>query len=401
MKYLYSLFLCGLLITGVTSAQEISEENTLDTNTSAENLTQEFVPIESSIADVYYQARVTKVEKIETELLGQPQISQTLTMEILNQDKKGETVIIVNGGGVDLQESQLYTEGDVLIIVETKVGEEIKYYIQDRYRLPGLAIMVASFVILSIIFGGKRGIGALIGLIVSVGVLVWYLMPALLAGQNPVFATFIASIGIMSLTLFISHGFRLRTMISFVSMLITFGISYGLSVIFVYVAQMFGVGSEDTFYLAYITDANIDLRGILLAGIMIGMLGVLDDVTMGQASSIDEIKRANPTARFKELYKAGMSVGKDHIASLVNTLALAYVGASLPLFLLLYVNSSKVPIWVTINSEFIAQELIRSITGSMAIVLAVPITSIIAAKVFEKYIHKDTDRGHSHHHHHH
>lgn len=165
---------------------------------------------------------------------------------------------------------------------------------------------------------------------------------------------------------------------------------------------MFGVGNEDTFYLASISSVDIDLRGILLAGVIIGMLGVLDDVTVAQAATIDEIKRANPKTQFKQLYKAGMSVGRDHIASLVNTLALAYVGSSLPLFLLLYINSANIPIWVTLNSEFIAQELIRTMAGSIAIVLAVPITSLIAAKVFDNYIHKPRDKhdiahhGHSH-----
>ena len=166
---------------------------------------------------------------------------------------------------------------------------------------------------------------------------------------------------------------------------------------------MFGVGSEDTFYLASIANTDLDLRGILLAGVIIGMLGVLDDVAVSQAATIDEIKRANPSTKFKKLYRAGMSVGRDHIASLVNTLALAYVGSSLPLFLLLYINSANVPIWVTLNSEFIAQELVRTLSGSIAIILAVPITSLIAAKVFDNYIHKPrvkTDTTHHHGHSH-
>jgi uncharacterized membrane protein len=180
---------------------------------------------------------------------------------------------------------------------------------------------------------------------------------------------------------------------------LTLILAYGISAIFVYLAQMFGVGSEDTFYLASVVNSDLDLRGILLAGVIVGMLGVLDDVTVAQAATIDEIKRANPKTKFKQLYSAGMSVGRDHIASLVNTLALAYVGSSLPLFLLLYINSSNIPIWVTLNSEFIGQELIRTLSGSIAIILAVPITSLIAAKVFDKYVHKPRSQTeHTHHH---
>jgi uncharacterized membrane protein len=259
------------------------------------------------------------------------------------------------------------------------------------------------FLVLTVIFTGKQGIGSMIGLIASVAVLVGYLVPALLGGQNPVLVTFIASFTIITLTIFIAHGFRVRTFIAFFSMNLTLILAYGISTIFVYFSQMFGVGSEDTFYLASIVNADLNLRGILLAGVIVGMLGVLDDVTVAQAATIDEIKRANPKIKFKQLYRAGMSVGRDHIASLVNTLALAYVGSSLPLFLLLYINSSNVPIWITLNSEFIGQELVRTLSGSIAIILAVPITSFIAAKVFDKYIHKPKEKieriyhhGHSH-----
>lgn len=343
---------------------------------------------EYSTPDSFYRARVEGIETNTSQVLGQEQKTQILTLRILNKEKKDEIIVVDNGGGVDLQESQIYKEGDVLVVVKTLVGENEEYYVQDRYRLPGLIGMVVFFLVLAIIFARKQGLGSIIGLIASVGVLVGYLVPALLAGQNPIMVTFISVFSIIVLTLFISHGFRLRTMIAFVSMNITLAVAYALSTLFVYWAQMFGVGSEETFYLASVIDGDINLRGILLAGIMIGMLGVLDDVTVAQAGTIDEIKRANSKATFKQLYQAGMSVGRDHIASLVNTLALAYVGSSLPFFLLIYMNSANVPLWVTLNSEFIAQELVRTVAGSIAIVLAVPITSLIAAKVFSTYKHK-------------
>lgn len=371
----------------VMTEPTISESN----NTASEDLGSPEA-ISYNEPDSFYRAEVQGVESKETEILGRKVTSQNLTMKILDKDKKGEIIVVDNGGGADLQESQIYKKGDILIIVKTKVGEDDQYYVQDRYRLPGLFGMIAVFLVLTIIFARKQGMGSIIGLIASVGILIGYLVPALLGGQNPVLVTFIASIAIITLTLFISHGFRVRTFIAFVAMNITLGLAYGISVLFVYMAHMFGVGNEDTFYLASISTVDLDLRGILLAGVIIGMLGVLDDVTVAQAATIDEIKRANPKTRFKQLYTAGMSVGRDHIASLVNTLALAYVGSSLPLFLLLYINSANIPIWVTLNSEFIAQELIRTMAGSIAIVLAVPITSLIAAKVFDNYIHKPRDK---------
>jgi uncharacterized membrane protein len=374
--------------------QEILDETPIDNDNRKGGQSDQYTE-----PDGFYRAEVQAVETEEGELLGRKLITQNLTLKILDKDKNGEIIVVENGGGTDLQESQIYKKGDVLVVVRTMVGDNEQYYIQDRYRLPGLLGMLVFFLILTVIFAGRQGIGSMIGLIASVAVLVGYLVPSLLGGQNPVLVTFIASFTIITLTIFVSHGFRTRTFIAFVSMNLTLILAYGISAIFVYLAQMFGVGSEDTFYLASVVNADLDLRGILLAGVIVGMLGVLDDVTVAQAATIDEIKRANPKTKFKQLYSAGMSVGRDHIASLVNTLALAYVGSSLPLFLLLYINSSNIPIWVTLNSEFIGQELIRTLSGSIAIILAVPITSLIAAKVFDKYVHKPRSQTeHTHHH---
>lgn len=409
-KLFYTLSILFLTILPInTFAQEtedVMNESTDTIEIDSESISNENNTFEESQyiePDTFYRAEVQAVEKSESELLGRKLITQNLTLKILDKDKKGKIIVVENGGGTDLQESQIYKEGDVLVVVQTMVGDKDQYYIQDRYRLPGLLGMGLFFVGLALIFAGKQGIGSMLGLIASVGVLLGYLVPSLLGGQNPVLVTFIASFTIITLTIFVSHGFRVRTFISFFSMNITLILAYIISAIFVYLAQMFGVGSEDTFYLASITNVDLDLRGILLAGVIVGMLGVLDDVTVAQAATIDEIKRANPKTKFKQLYRAGMSVGRDHIASLVNTLALAYVGSSLPLFLLLYINSSNVPIWVTLNSEFIGQELIRTLSGSIAIILAVPITSWIAAKVFDKYINKPRTKtetaphhGHSH-----
>jgi len=405
-KLLYTLIILFLTIIPINSfAQESDDFMNDDTEVmeiDGESISSEnnkFEENQYTEPDAFYRAEVQAVESSEGELLGRKLITQKLTLKILDKDKKGEIIVVENGGGTDLQESQIYKKGDVLVVVKTKVADKEQYYIQDRYRLPGLLGMVIFFLILTIIFAGKQGIGSMLGLIASVGVLVGYLVPSLLGGQNPVLVTFIASFTIITLTIFVSHGFRVRTFIAFASMNITLILAYIISAIFVYLAHMFGVGSEDTFYLASITNVDLDLRGILLAGVIVGMLGVLDDVTVAQAATIDEIKRANPSTKFKQLYQAGMSVGRDHIASLVNTLALAYVGSSLPLFLLLYINSSNVPIWVTLNSEFIGQELVRTLSGSIAIILAVPITSLIAAKVFDNYIHKPRAKTEPIHHH--
>jgi uncharacterized membrane protein len=146
-----------------------------------------------------------------------------------------------------------------------------------------------------------------------------------------------------------------------------------------------GIATEEG-YILKLNVGNINLRGLLLAGIIIGMLGVLDDVTIGQATTVEEIKDANQSLGFKELYQRGTAVGKEHIASLVNTLVLAYTGVALPLVLLLTLQSQNnvVPLWLAVNGEPIAQEIVRTLVGSLALVFAVPITTFLAAYYYGK-----------------
>ncbi|MEK9181053.1 MAG: YibE/F family protein, partial [Patescibacteria group bacterium] len=128
---------------------------------------------------------------------------------------------------------------------------------------------------------------------------------------------------------------------------------------------------------------NLDLRGLLLAGIIVGALGVLDDTTTVQAATVEELKQANPAFTFADLYRGGLSVGREHITSLVNTLVLAYLGSQLLIFILFYAGPNQ-PLWVTLNSEFIGEEIIRTLVGSATIILAVPITTLLAAWYFSR-----------------
>lgn len=331
----------------------------------------------------YQRARIEEVDTRTTEVLGQEVISQIIVVTVLSGPRQGERVTINNGGGVNQNQGQIYAKGDIVVVAENTFDNNGELYIHDVYRLPGIGWMLGIFLVLTIFFARWQGIGGLTGLMLSIGILFWYVVPQLVAGQNPTMVTLIGTMMIVSVTLFISHGFRLRTVIALISTLVTLMLAYALSIFFVNITSMFGSGSEEVFFLQFAvqsaSEVTLDIRGLLLGGILIGMLGVLDDVTVGQAAAMDEIHQANPKMGFRRLYKSGMSVGRDHIASMVNSLALAYVGASLPLFLLLYVNTLGIPLWVTINSEFISQEIVRTVAGSSAILLAVPITSVFAA----------------------
>jgi len=176
------------------------------------------------------------------------------------------------------------------------------------------------------------------------------------------------------------------------STIITLGISVGISQIFIKASHLFGRGSEEAYFLQFGQFGSIDLRGLLLAGIIIGTLGLLDDITTAQTAVVGELRLANKQLSNKEIYSRALVVGKEHISSLVNTLVLAYAGTSLPLFILFTV-SDNVPLWAKLNSELISEEIIRTLIGSMALILAVPISTFLATYLLKK---EKLEKGGSH-----
>lgn len=258
------------------------------------------------------------------------------------------------------------------------------YYITDRFRLPVLLFMVLLFVAVAVIFGRMRGLTSIIGLGVSIGVLGWYVVPQILNGADPLTVCLVGATTIAIVSLYLAHGFNKRTTIAVLGTLISLALSVALAVIFVSASRLIGLATEESFALETSRNIVLNLRGILLGSIIIGALGVLDDVTIGQSATISELKQANPDFDFGELYRRGMSVGREHIASLINTLFLAYAGVALPLILYLVAFQNGVPLWLSVNGEPIAEEIVRTMVGSIGIVLAVPITTLIAAYYYGK-----------------
>jgi uncharacterized membrane protein len=269
--------------------------------------------------------------------------------------------------------------GDYVVVAKTQDLCQTTYYVTDRYRLPPLAIVAVLFFAMIVLLSRFKGLSSIIGLGITVAVLVKFIVPRILAGDNPLLVSVSGALVIALVSIYLAHGFNRRTTIAVIATLITLGIAAGLAIAFVSFASLFGAGSEEAFYLQMGLQA-VNLRGLLLGGIILGALGVLDDITTGQAAAVQEISLANPDLSPRELYRRGLSVGTEHITALVNTLFLAYAGASLPLFILFTVNVDQ-PVWVTLNSEFVAEEIVRTLVGSSALVLAVPITTLLAARL--------------------
>ncbi len=308
---------------------------------------------------------------------------QEVTVEITNGPEKGNLVYINHGAGMDLLESEKVKNGDELVILKASGPDgEMQYSISDRYRLSALKVLALFFIVVTVICGGWKGFRSLIGLGLSIIVLMFLVVPGIANGGSPLFYTLLGSLGISCASLFIAHGFKARTTIALIGIMLTVVASLLIAVFSTKIAHIFGTGSDDAFSLQFLgTIPNLDLRGLLIGGIIIGTLGVLDDVATSQAAVVEELKNANPNMKRKELFLSGMSVGREHIAALINTLFLAYAGVSLPLFLMFAVNDI-LPIPIFLNTEFVAEEIVRTVTGSVALMLAVPLTTYIAAWFF-------------------
>lgn len=341
---------------------------------------------EENVSDSYYRARVVKIlETGEKEVEeGQVLKYQKLELEIISGDEKGKRVNIDHGGSFVVAENQMVKEGEKVVVAKTPAlpGGRTVFYIIDKYRVDRLIIVVASFFALAIYFGRKRGFTAIVGLLFSVLVIFYYIIPNILKGGDPFLTCILGAVAILVLSLYLSHGFNKRTSIALLSSFIALGFAIVIDLIFVHITKLAGNGTEEAFYLQF-GSFNLNLQGLLLGGIIIGVLGVLDDITTAQTAAIEEISLANSQLTFKQLYSSGLSIGREHIASLVNTLVLAYAGVSFP-FLILYVSQKTQAFWMTFNSAFVAEEVVRTLVGSATLVLAVPVTTILAAWFYSR-----------------
>lgn len=250
------------------------------------------------------------------------------------------------------------------------------YAVSDFQRGRPLLLLTALFVGAVLAFSRLQGLRALLGVALTLLVIAGFVVPAILDGGNPVLVALVGAVTIMVTTLYLSHGYSQKTTAAVVGTVVALALTAALAVTFVSAASLTGLASEDA-RLANVTVGGLSLQGLLLAGIIIGALGVLDDVTMSQSSTVFELARANPAARFAELVRGALNVGRDHITATVNTLFLAYAGAGLPL-LILFATSDEALSGI-LTSELVAVEVVRALVGSLGLIAAVPITTALAA----------------------
>lgn len=254
-------------------------------------------------------------------------------------------------------------------------GTAYQYADRDRRLLLGVVALV--FAVSVVVLGRWRGVAALVGLALSVAILVAFILPAILAGTDALLVALVGGGAIALISLYLAHGYTPMTHVASLGVVFALLLTTGLSWIVVKLAKFTGLVEEEAFYLLSVPD--VDLNGLLLAGIVLGAIGALDDVTVTQASAVWEVRKADPTMDAAGLYEAGIRVGRDHIVSTVNTLLLAYAGASLPLLMLFTLAAQ--PLGVVASSEVIAVEIVRTLVGSIGLVVAVPATTWLGARL--------------------
>jgi uncharacterized membrane protein len=327
----------------------------------------------------YFRATVIKVESSASGING---ASQNVEARLLDGSDKGHTVSVsrsVNFG--DASYKRLPVGSEILLTRDPTDGNQYSY--GDRWHMPGVATLFLILLVLVIVVGWWRGITSIFGLVISIGVLSIYVLPHITAGHSAFAACIQGAFVITAISVFVAHGFSKRTTIAFAASVITLCVIIGLVGLSTYLAGTSEAVDESTYSVLY-SPHPVSLSGLLTGGIVIGSLGVLYDITTGQAAAVDEIYKANKKQSTLQLYSKGLSVGREHIAALVNTLALVYVGVALPSIVITAVNIHA-PLPVILNNETVVEEIVRTCVASVGMLLAVPITTGLAAYVLPKW----------------
>ncbi len=341
---------------------------------------------EFNLSEAYAKGRVLEVveEKMDQEISeGILENYQRLLVEITSGDYKGKKVEIensfINSPGYEIH----VKEGDrvLLSVLHDEIGYQ-KAYVIDFVRDIYIYLLIGLFLILMLAIGRKKGLKGILSLGVTFLVIYKIMIPQIFAGKSPVIVAVFSSILIALLTFSIVSGFTKKSVSAFLGTAAGLIFSALLAIIISNMANLTGLSTEESKMLFFVPEfANFNMRGILLAGIILGALGAVMDVCMSIASSTEEIASAGEKMSFPQLFKAGMNVGNDIMGTMTNTLVLAYTGASLPLLLLLM--AYDLPFLQLINFEMLADEIIRALIGTIALIATIPITAVISAALLK------------------
>ncbi len=353
---------CAVILFGVSFGTTFAQELVLDTSETVKARVVEVVSEEEQIIP-------------GTNTLADTQVIRAL---ILEGEEEGKIVTIDNDYLMLREDEQFF-----LRHTKDELNGIDSYMVSEPYRLSALAFLAALFIGVVLVFGGKQGIRGLLSLLMSLVFIVFLLLPGILQGFSPVLVAVAVSSLIICLGSYVTHGFNKTTTTAVLGMVATISLTGVLAHVAIIFTRLSGFSSDESIYLNFNTGGEIDIAGILLGGVLIGILGVLYDAAIGQSISVEELAAAGPDLPRRTIFARALRIGREHVGALVNTLAIAYVGVSLPLLLLFYGFGSE-SIFIAVNREIFATEIVRTLVGSIGIVLTVPITTFIAVRLLVK-----------------
>lgn len=301
-------------------------------------------------------------------------------LEILKEDETGQTLLLKRADDSEftLENTQKPLKENQEVVLQTMRFDDVqRTTIFEPYRLDAIIWLAVIVVVIALLAAGRRGLSALVGLGVSLGLIAYWILPALVTSSHTLAITLVGAVLLSVVTMTVAHGWNRKTALALTSTLLTLGIAFLLGNLAIKAGHLFGMGSEWAVNLTLGGFPQLDLKGLLLGAILISTVGILDDITISQTAIIHELHETNPRLKPRELFQKSLNVGREHIASLINTLVIVYFGTALPLFLL--IANSENPLWVILNNEPLAEEIVRTLVGSFALILAVPISSAISA----------------------
>lgn len=336
--------------------------------------------VTSSLANAgttYVNARIVRVAEVPCPGLpaegDTPLLCAELDAEILDGPDTGRVVPL----DVFDAASASLDDGEVIVLeFDQRASEGFQYRFSDRQRSAVLIWLAVIFAAAVVLLGRWRGVAALVGLGASVAVLVAFTVPALVEGTDPLLVALVSASAIAFAAVYLTHGVTTMSTVALLGTLASLALTAVLAWVFVGLAGITGLASEEASFLQ-LGSVRVELQGLVLAGIVIGALGAIDDITVTQSSAVWELRAAGRDQPRRDLYRSGMRIGRDHVASTVNTLVLAYAGASLPL--LLFFSLADRPVSVVANGELVATEIVRTLVGSIGLVASVPLTTALAS----------------------
>ena len=324
------------------------------------------------------RAQVTQIiEEGEIDMGGRMQTYQIARVNILDGEYAGIIMEIDYGKRQIRSDDYDLSVGDKVVVSISKTPENvINAYFVDFVRTTPILWLTGIFAVSIILISRWKGVRALLSTVFSLYIIIGYIIPHILVGEDPLTVSIIGSIILLGVTLYLTYGWTLKTHSAVISMILVLLLTGTLSALFVLFTKLNGTGDENVMFLMQLMETPINLRGLLLGGMIIGALGVLDDLVTTQASAVFELHHANPNFKFRDLFNSAMRIWQDHVAATVNTLVLAYAGASLPMLLMF--SLARGDYGYLINFSFIAEEIVRTLVGSLGLIAAVPLTTAIA-----------------------